>query len=66
VLHIINFAHGSILMLALYAGFFLFMLAGVDPYLSILILAPAFFVLGYLLQRFVIAPIGFGAFFSGF
>jgi branched-chain amino acid transport system permease protein len=60
VLHIINFAHGSILMLALYAGFFLFRLAGVDPYVAILILAPAFFVLGYLLQRFVIAPISFG------
>jgi branched-chain amino acid transport system permease protein len=60
VLHIINFAHGSILMLALYAGFFLFRLAGVDPYVSILILAPGFFVLGYLLQRFVIAPISFG------
>ena len=41
VLHIINFAHGSILMLALYAAFFLFRLAGVDPYVAILILAPA-------------------------
>jgi branched-chain amino acid transport system permease protein len=60
VLHIINFAHGSILMLALYAGFFLFRLAGVDPYVAILILAPGFFVLGYVLQRFVIAPISFG------
>jgi len=60
VLHIINFAHGSILMLALYAGFFLFTLAGVDPYVAILILAPAFFVLGYVLQRYVIAPISFG------
>jgi branched-chain amino acid transport system permease protein len=60
VLHIINFAHGSILMLALYAAFFLFRLAGVDPYVAILILAPGFFVLGYVLQRFVIAPIGFG------
>ncbi len=60
VLHIINFAHGSILMLALYAAFFLFRLAGVDPYVAILILGPAFFVLGYLLQRFLIAPLSFG------
>jgi branched-chain amino acid transport system permease protein len=60
VLHIINFAHGSILMLALYAGFFLFALGGIDPYLGILILAPAFFAGGYLLQRYVIAPISFG------
>lgn len=60
VLHIINFAHGSLLMLALYAGFFLFTLAGIDPYVSVLILAPAFFCFGYALQRFVIAPISFG------
>ena len=60
VLHIINFAHGSILMLALYAAFFLFRLGGIDPYVSILFLAPGFFVLGYVLQRYVIAPIGFG------
>ena len=60
VLHIINFAHGSILMLALYAAFFLFRLAGVDPYVAILILAPAFFALGYVLQRYLIAPLSFG------
>ncbi len=60
VLHIINFAHGSLLMLALYAGFFLFSLGGVDPYVSVLILAPAFFLFGYALQRYVIAPISFG------
>jgi branched-subunit amino acid ABC-type transport system permease component len=41
VLHIINFAHGSLLMLALYGGFSLFTLAGVDPYLSILVPPPA-------------------------
>jgi len=60
VLHIINFAHGSLLMLALYAAFFLFTLGGVDPYVAVLALAPGFFVFGYLLQRVVIAPISFG------
>ncbi len=40
VLHIINFAHGSLLMLALYAAFFLFTLGGVDPYAAILVLMP--------------------------
>jgi branched-chain amino acid transport system permease protein len=56
VLHIINFAHGSLLMLALYAAFFLHALGGVDPYLALLVLMPAFFALGYALQRFVIWP----------
>ncbi|HEV2570220.1 branched-chain amino acid ABC transporter permease [Methylocella sp. CPCC 101449] len=60
VLHIINFAHGSLLMLALYAAFFLYTLAGIDPYVAVLILVPAFFVLGYGLQRFVIQPTSHG------
>jgi branched-chain amino acid transport system permease protein len=60
VLHIINFAHGSLLMLALYAAFFLYTLAGVDPYIALFLLMPAFFALGYVLQRFVIQPAGHG------
>jgi branched-chain amino acid transport system permease protein len=60
VLHIINFAHGSLLMLALYAAFFLYALAGVDPYIAILVLMPVFFALGYVLQRFVIHPASHG------
>jgi branched-chain amino acid transport system permease protein len=60
VLHIINFAHGSLLMLALYAAFFLFALGGVDPYIAIFVLMPVFFALGYALQRFVIHPASHG------
>ncbi|MDQ8732017.1 branched-chain amino acid ABC transporter permease [Bradyrhizobium sp. LHD-71] len=56
VLHIINFAHGSLLMLALYAALFLYTLGGVDPYVAILVLMPAFFAAGYVLQRLVIQP----------
>jgi branched-chain amino acid transport system permease protein len=56
VLHIINFAHGSLLMLALYAALFLYTLGGVDPYVAIFILMPVFFAAGYVLQRFVIQP----------
>jgi branched-chain amino acid transport system permease protein len=56
VLHIINFAHGSLLMLALYAAFFLYTFAGVDPYVAIFILMPVFFATGYVLQRLVIQP----------
>jgi branched-chain amino acid transport system permease protein len=56
VLHIINFAHGSLLMLALYAALFLYTLGGVDPYVAILVLMPLFFAVGYLLQRVVIQP----------
>src|SRR5215204_770244 len=60
VLHIINFAHGSLLMLALYAAFFLYALGGIDPYAAIFVLMPAFFALGYGLQRFIIQPASHG------
>jgi branched-chain amino acid transport system permease protein len=56
VLRIINFAHGAVMMLAMYTTYWLFTLAGVDPYLSIVITAPLFFVLGIVIQRLVIEP----------
>ncbi|HWC94257.1 MAG TPA: branched-chain amino acid ABC transporter permease [Pseudolabrys sp.] len=60
VLHIINFAHGALMGAALFAAFFAFSLLGLDPYLAVFLLAPAFFVLGYALQRFVIGPASHG------
>jgi len=60
VLHIINFAHGALLTLAMFAAFFAYQKLGLDPYLAILALAPAFFVVGYALQRFVIGPAAHG------
>jgi branched-chain amino acid transport system permease protein len=56
VLHIINFAHGALLSAALFAAFFVYQKAGIDPYLAVLLLAPAFFGLGYALQSLVIGP----------
>jgi branched-chain amino acid transport system permease protein len=60
VLHIINFAHGSLLMVALYGVFLLHAAIGVDPYLAIFIMVPALFVLGYALQRGVIGKASHG------
>ena len=60
VLHIINFAHGALLTAAMFAAFFAYDLLGIDPYLAILVLAPAFFALGYALQRFIIGPASHG------
>ena len=56
VLHIINFAHGAILTVAMFAAFFAHKLLGLDPYLAALGLTPLFFGLGYGLQRFSSAP----------
>jgi branched-chain amino acid transport system permease protein len=60
VLHIINFAHGALLTAALFAAFFMQKTLGVDPYLAVLVLTPAFFAFGYGLQRFVIGPASHG------
>jgi len=60
VLHIINFAHGALLSAALFAAFFAFRLFGLDPYVSVFVLAPIFFALGYALQRFIISPASHG------
>jgi branched-chain amino acid transport system permease protein len=54
VLHIINFAHGAALMVALYAVYFLKERLGIDPYLALPLVVPGMFVLGYALQRGVI------------
>jgi branched-chain amino acid transport system permease protein len=56
VLRIINFAHGAVMMLAMYASYWLWVGLGLDPYLSVLLTAPAFFVLGIILERVVIEP----------
>lgn len=60
VLHIINFAHGALLTAAMFTAFFAYVLLGIDPYLAAVLLTPAFFVFGYILQRFVIGPAAHG------
>ncbi len=60
VLHIINFAHGAALMVALYGVYFLHQKLGLDPYASLPIMVPAMFALGYGLQRFVIGAASHG------
>jgi branched-chain amino acid transport system permease protein len=56
VLRIINFAHGALMMLGMYATFFLHVHAGLDPYLAVLVVGPLFFLVGVALERGVIAP----------
>jgi len=60
VLHIINFAHGALLMLGLYAVYFLNVQFGIDPYVALLIVPPAMFALGYGLQRGIIGRASHG------
>ena len=60
VLHIINFAHGSLLMAAMFGVFYLVTKLGVDPYLSLIVTMPAMFALGYVMYRYLIGKLSYG------
>ena len=60
VLHIVNFAHGAALMVALYAVYGLKANFGIDPYLALPIVVPGMFALGYALQRGIVNRAGHG------
>lgn len=50
VLKILNVAHGELIMLGGYAAFWAFNRFGIDPFLSLLIVIPALFGVGWLLH----------------
>lgn len=57
VMRIVNFAHGEILMVGMYAAVLMSAVFGLDPYVSILVIVPVFFVFGMLVHRAVILPL---------
>ncbi|MGC9324338.1 MAG: branched-chain amino acid ABC transporter permease [Desulfomonilia bacterium] len=57
VIKVINFAHGSLLMVGMYAAYWMIMLTGVHPYAALIVVIPLLFVFGYALQGIVIKPI---------
>ncbi len=56
VVRVVNFAHGEMMTIAMYAATVLFAALKLDPFLAILPVAAAFFVFGYVLQAAVINP----------
>jgi len=57
VMKVINFAHGSLLMWAMYISFWVHYYLKIDPYLSALITIPLFWGAGWLIQRLLIEPV---------
>ncbi len=57
VMKIINLAHGDLMMVAMYLAYWVFILFGVDPYLSVFVATPVLFLMGVGLQKFLITPV---------
>jgi branched-chain amino acid transport system permease protein len=57
VLKVINFAHGSLLMVSMYVAYWAVVLTGLHPYLTLVLVVPVMYVFGYYLQDIVIKPI---------
>jgi branched-chain amino acid transport system permease protein len=56
VVRVVNFAHGEMMTVAMYAATALFAAFKLDPFLSVLPVAAVFFLLGYVLQAGIINP----------
>ena len=56
VVRVVNFAHGEMMTIAMYAATVLFAAFKLDPFLAMLPIAAAFFVFGYALQAGLINP----------
>jgi branched-subunit amino acid ABC-type transport system permease component/ABC-type branched-subunit amino acid transport system substrate-binding protein len=57
VMRVVNFAHGALVMVGMYATYFLFTYFHIDPFVSLLIVIPGMFLVGALIQKTLIAPV---------
>ena len=51
IMRLVNIAHGDLIVLSAYVALVVTQTTGLDPFLSLLIVVPVMFVLGYALQR---------------
>ena len=57
VLKVINFAHGSLIMVSMYVAYWAIIFTGVHPYIALIIVVPVMYFFGYYLQAIIIKPI---------
>lgn len=57
IMRVINFAHGALLMVAMFISYFSVTYFGLHPYLSLILVAPTMFIIGYSINHFLIAPV---------
>jgi len=57
VMNVVNFAQGDFLMLAMYAGFFIHQFTGLDPYITLILVALLFFFFGIFIEKSLISKV---------
>ena len=57
VIKVINFAHGSLLMVGMFAAYWIVKLTGWNPYAALFLVVPMLFWFGYAMQAVLIKPI---------
>ena len=54
VMGVINLAHGEFLMTGAYLAWFLFTRLSLDPFISLLVIMPIMFIVGFFMQKFLL------------
>jgi branched-chain amino acid transport system permease protein len=57
VMRIINLAHGQLMMVAMYITFVLYEYLNLDPYFALFVAMPALFILGAMIQKYLLNPL---------
>ena len=57
VVRIVNFAQGELVMFGMYGSYYAYAQMGINPYLSVFVVAPLVGLLGVTIQRLVIQPL---------
>ncbi|MEX2460559.1 MAG: branched-chain amino acid ABC transporter permease [Paenibacillaceae bacterium] len=57
IMKVINFGHGSFLMVAMFLSYFGVTSLGLHPYVSLIIVVPAMFLIGYGVNKFLVQPV---------
>ena len=57
VMRVTNFAHGQLLMVAMFLGYTCVTVLGMNVYLSLIIVAPAMFIIGYFINKILVQPV---------